>query len=604
MRRRFLAEFFASFCLSVKFYYISVLIPIPPVMSKKSIYWLNEDSRTFLKRGYLQDGQTPEQRIREIAEYAAKILGLPDFALKFESYMHKGWFSLSSPIWSNFAAGRGLPISCNGSAIPDTIEGILEKSSEVAMMTKHGAGTSGYFGELRPRGAAISSGGSSSGPVHFLEIFEKMMDVISQGNVRRGSFAAYLPVEHPDIEEFLKIRSDGSPIQQMSIGVCIGDEWMKAMVDGDKDKRRVWAQIIKKRFESGYPYIFFTDNSNNAAPDVYRDKKLKIHASNLCCEIHLPSSAEESFVCNLSSMNLLHYDEWKDTDAVETLTYFLDAVMTDYIEKTASIPFMEAAHRFAKNHRALGLGVLGWHSYLQSKMIPFESMEAKLLNTQIHRLLRDKSLAASREMAIRYGEAPILAASARDGWAGVWDGITGLFGIKRPGYGRRNTTLMAIAPTTSSSFILGQVSPSIELLVDNYYVKDLAKGKFTYQNPYLKKVLAAHGKDKHDVWKSILLKGGSVQHLTFLTDHERAVFKTFAEISQKEIVIQAAARQKFIDQGQSLNLMIHPKTPPKEVSELLIEGWRLGIKGFYYQRGVNLALELGRSNMSCASCEA
>jgi len=356
---------------------------------------------------------------------------------------------------------------------------------------------------------------------------------------------------------------------------------MKKMIEGDKDARAVWAKVLKKRFESGYPYIFFSDNVNDNAPEVYKDKKMKIHASNLCSEICLSSSAEETFVCNLSSMNLLHYEDWKSTDAVETMTYFLDAVMEDYIQATENIPFLKAAHNFAKNQRALGIGVLGWHSFLQSKMIPFESMEAKMLNTQIHRVIRDKSHAASKEMAKEYGEPPLL-----------------------KGYGRRNVTTMAIAPTTSSSFILGQVSPSIEPLNSNYYTKDLAKGKFTYRNPYLEAVLEKHGKNNADTWKSILLKGGSVQHLEFLSEHEKDVFKTFGEISQKEVIIQAAARQKYIDQGQSVNLMIHPKTPVKDVNQLLIFAWEQGIKCLYYQRGTNPAQELGRSILECKSCEA
>jgi ribonucleoside-diphosphate reductase alpha chain len=367
----------------------------------------------------------------------------------------------------------------------------------------------------------------------------------------------------------------------LSIGVCVSDKWMKKMIDGDKDARAVWAKVIKKRFESGYPYIFFSDNVNKEAPQVYKDKKIKIHASNLCSEICLSSSPDETFVCNLSSMNLLHYDDWKSTDAVETMTYFLDAVMEDYIQATENIPFLKAAHNFAKNQRALGIGVLGWHSYLQSKMITFESMEAKMLNTQIHRLIKEKSHAASREMAKEYGEPPLL-----------------------KGYGMRNVTTMAIAPTTSSSFILGQVSPSVEPLNSNYYTKDLAKGKFTYKNPYLEKVLEKHSKNNADVWKSIMLKGGSVQHLDFLSQHEKEVFQTFGEISQKEVIIQAAARQKYIDQGQSINLMIHPKTPAKEVNELMIFAWEQGVKCLYYQRGTNPAQELGRSILECKSCEA
>lgn len=548
---------------------------------KPVIYWLNKDSRTFLERGYLPTNVTPEQRIRQIAESAEKLLNFPGFADRFENYMHKGWFSLASPIWSNFGAGRGLSISCNGSFVPDSMSGILTKVAEVGMMSKHGAGTSVYLGDLRARGSTISAGGSSSGPVHFAELFNVVTNVVSQSNVRRGSCAAYLPVEHPDILEFLTIRGEGHPIQNLSLGVCISDVWMKEMIDGNKEKRKVWGKIVQKRFESGYPYLFFTDTVNKGAPQVYKDKHISIHASNLCSEIALSSSESESFVCDLSSLNLLHYEDWKDTDAVETLTYFLDAVMSDYIEKTSLIAFMQAARTFAVNQRALGVGVLGWHSFLQSKSIAFESMEAKLLNTQIHRIIRDKTLAASKEMAVRYGEPPLLT-----------------------GYGVRNVTTMAIAPTTSSSFILGQVSPSIEPLNSNFFVKALSKGKFTYRNPYLEKVLAIHNKDDKMTWDSILKKGGSVQHLKFLTDHEREVFKTFGEISQKEVIIQAAARQKFIDQSQSLNLMVHPQVSPKEMSQLLIFAWNNDIKSIYYQRATNPAQELARNLLECTSCEA
>jgi ribonucleoside-diphosphate reductase alpha chain len=547
----------------------------------QSYYWLNEDSRLFLERGYLQPGQTPEQRVRQIAEAAEAILRVDGFANKFEDYMAKGWYSLSSPIWANFGVQRGLPISCFGSYICDKLECILEKTAEAGMMTKMGGGTSAYFGALRPRGTEISTGGKSSGPVHFMEMFETVTNVVSQSNVRRGSFAAYLPIEHPDIQEFLQIRTEGHPIQNLSIGVTVSDAWMKSMVEGDADKRKIWGKIIQKRFESGYPYIVFSDNVNNNAPQVYKDKGKKIYASNLCSEIALSVSEDESFVCNLSSMNLLHYDEWKDTDAPEVLTYFLDAVMTEFIRKVSGLPFMQAPYKFAVTQRALGIGVLGWHSYLQSKMIPFESFEAKLLNVQIHKLLRDKTQAASRKMAMEYGEPELL-----------------------KGYGLRNVTTLAIAPTTSSSFILGQVSPSIEPLNSNYFVKDLSKGKFTYRNPYLQSVLEKHGQDTRETWNSILIKGGSVQHLSFLSDLEKEVFKTFGEISQKEIVIQASARQKYIDQSQSINMMVHPKTSPKDVNQLLIFAWEQGAKSLYYQRGTNPAQELGRNLLHCASCEA
>jgi ribonucleoside-diphosphate reductase alpha chain len=556
----------------------------------EEVYWLNEESRTFLSRGYLNEGETAEQRIRDNAETAEKILkdkryGNPyhfdGFADKFEDYLKKGWYTQSSPIWSNFGRERGLPISCFGSYIPDTMEGILEKSAEVGVMTKGGGGTSGYFGDVRARGSKISSGGESTGSVHFMQIFDKLMQVVSQGNVRRGSFAAYLPVDHADIEEFLKIKSEGDPIQDLSIGVCISDEWMKSMIEGDKQKRKIWGLIIKKKFESGYPYIFFTDNANNQAPKVYKDKGMKILHSNLCAEINLSNNKDESFVCNLSSMNLEKWDEWKDTDAVETLVFFLDAVMTEFINKTEGLKFMEAPRNFAINQRALGIGVVGWHSLLQSKMIAFESMDAKYLNTEIWKTIRKQADEATEKLADRLGEPPLL-----------------------KGYGRRNVTTLAVAPTTSSSFILGQVSPSIEPLMDNYFVKDLAKLRSSYRNPYLKKLLEQKGQDTEEIWTSILKRGGSVQHLDFLSEQERNVFKTFGEISQKEIIIQASTRQRWIDQGQSLNLRIHKDTKPKEVSDLMIFAWEQGIKSLYYQRGTNPAQELSRSILDCKNCEA
>jgi len=544
------------------------------------IYWLNDDSRKFLERGYLLPGETPEQRIEDIAYKAQEYLGIDGWADKFIDYMHRGFYSLSSPIWSNFGRDRGLPISCFGSYIPDDMEQILGKIAEVGTMSKVGGGTSAYFGDVRHRGAEISTGGTSTGVHHQLTVFDALTNYISQSNVRRGSFAAYLPIDHNDIEEFLGIRGEGNAIQDLSIGVTISDEWMESMIAGDKQKRSIWGKVIKKRYESGYPYIFFSDNANNNAPEVYKDKGKRIHASNLCTEIFLSAEEDESFVCDLSSLNLAKWKEIAETDAIETLTYFLDAVMTEFINKTRGVKNMESPHKFAVTQRALGVGVLGWHSYLQQESIAFESMEAKLQNSLIFKAIQERTTAASKEMAIEYGVPSLM-----------------------EGYGLRNSCLVAIAPTTSSSFILGQISPSIEPLNSNYFTKDLAKGKFTYKNPELTKVLKEYDKDDTTTWRSILQKGGSVQHLKFLTDHEKEVFKNFGEISQKEILIQAAQRQPYIDQGQSINLQVPPKTKPKEVNELIVWAWENGIKSLYYQRSANPAQELARSLNECTSCE-
>ena len=553
-------------------------------------YWVNEDTKTFMGKGYLKQGETVEERVVAISnrfeELVTQMLkvnkpGLAkELADKFLEYMSLGYYSLASPVWANFGR-EGLPISCNNVYIEDDIGSILQKVAEVGMQTKHGAGTSGYLGNIRPRGTPIKSGGTADGPVHFVELFQATTSIISQGSTRRGAWAGYLPVEHPDILEWLSMREEGSPTQDVSLGVTITDAWMQSMLAGDEEKQAIWVAIIRKRFESGYPYIFWTDTVNKAAPEVYKHKGRTIWSSNLCSEIALSSNAEESFVCDLSSMNILHCDEWFDTDAVEVLTIFLDCVMEEYIEKTATLKFMEASRNFAVNQRALGVGTLGYHSYLQSKGYPFESVEARKVNESVHNFINQRTKFASQRMAKWFGEPPML-----------W------------GYGRRNVTLMAIAPTTSSSFILGAVSPSIEPLASNYFTKDLAKGKFTYKNPYLKEVLAKHKKDNEKVWTTILTHGGSVQHLDFLSDKEKEVFKTFGEISQLEVIVQAADRQKSIDQSQSLNITVHPDTPAGDVHQLLVTAWELGVKTMYYQRSTNPAQELVRNLLNCTACEA
>ena len=554
---------------------------------------LNENSRKFLANWYLQEGVSPEERILAIAKNAEEILKKPGFAEKFYDYMARGFYSLASPVWSNFGLERGLPISCFGSYIADDMWDILYAQAEAGMMSKYGGGTSGYFGALRSRGTPIKNNGVSSGAVHFMELFETIIDVVSQWNVRRGSFAPYLPIEHPDISEFLDIWSEGNPIQKLTHWVTVGDQWLQEMIDGDHEKRAIWAKLLQRRGEMGYPYIFFSDTVNNNTVDVYKDKNLKIYASNLCSEIMLPANEDWSFVCCLSSINLAHYDEWKDTDAVETLVYFLDAVMTEFIQKLEKLrdsdqrddqlafDFMKKAYAFAKSNRAIGLWVLWWHSLLQSKMFSFEGFQARKLNKEIFELIQKRSYAASEALAQEYGEPEML-----------------------KGYGRRNTTLNAIAPTTSSAFILGQVSQSIEPYMSNCYVKDVAKLKVTIKNPYLEKLLEEKGQNTREIWLSIRDHDGSVQHLDFLTQEEKDVFKTFCEIDQMSIIYQAADRQQFTDQSQSLNVMISPKTPAKEVNYLYIQAWKLGIKTLYYQHSMNAAQQFSKKIISCSGCEA
>ena len=547
----------------------------------QNLWWLNEESEQILNRGYLLKGETPQKAIERIANAAAKRLYKPELAESFIEMISKGWMSLSSPIWANMGTERGLPISCFNVHVPDHIEGITHKLGEVIMQTKTGGGTSGYFGELRARGTAVTDNGKSSGAVSFMKLFDTAMDTISQGGVRRGAFAAYLDIDHSDIKEFLDIKNIGNPIQNLFFGVCVPDYWMQDMIEGDREKREIWAKVLECRQQKGLPYLFFSDNVNRFKPDVYKDKEMTIYASNLCSEIALPSSRDESFVCCLSSMNLELYDEWKDTGAVRLATFFLDAVMSEFIEKTEDNHYLKAANNFAKNHRALGLGVMGWHSYLQKNMIPFESLEAKQLTNTIFKNLQEKSLKASEELANIYGEPALL-----------------------KGYGRRNTTLLAIAPTTSSSAILGQTSPGIEPYSSNYYKAGLAKGNFIRKNKYLRALLEEKGIDNEETWRTIMLNHGSVQHLTELTQEEKDIFKTFKELSQYEIILQASIRQKYIDQAQSLNINIPSNLPVKDVNNLIIEAWKLGVKTLYYQRSQSVSKEFVSNLVTCTSCEA
>lgn len=481
----------------------------------------------------------------------------------------------------SFSCAGVVVHNCFGSYITDDLNGIFDTVSEVAMMNKLGGGTSGYFGAIRARGSEITAGGKSNGTFSFLQIFDKVVSVVNQNGIRRGMFAGYIDIDHADIEEWVDIHTEGNPVQDIYWGVNVTNSFIEKVKNGDKAARNLWAKILSVKTATGIPYLHFIDNVNENKADVYLDKNMKIHASNMCMEISLPSSADESFVCCLMSMNLLHYDKWKDTDAVKTAVYFLDAVMSEFIEKAKVIPKMEKAVRFAERHRALGLGVLGWHSYLQSQMIPFDGFEAMMKNAEIFKHIREESYQGSRELAELLGEPELL-----------------------KGYGRRNTTLMAVAPTKSSSFILGQVSQGVEPIKANLFIKDTAKVKTVFKNPFLEKLLAERDKDTPEVWESINKAGGSVAHLDFLTPREKDVFKTFEEINQMSIIQQAAQRQQFIDQGQSINLSIHPDTPLKDINALYLQAMELGVKGIYYQFSKSAAQSFNRELLQCSSCEA
>lgn len=554
---------------------------------REKYWWINDESQSMLERGYLVEDQTVEDKLKIICKYAASFYkDEDDLKERFLEIFERGWASLSSPIWANFGEERGLPISCFNTLIPDSMDGIYTSLHEVAMETKLGGGTSGYFGKLRGLGTPVKGGGISSGAMSFVELFDSTTKIVSQAGVRRGAFAAYLEIDHPEIEKFLTVKDKNSTLQSINTAVCVSDEWMKSMKEGDKEKRETWAKVIKSRREKGIPYLFFSDTANKNKPQIYKDTNSTIYASNLCNEIYLPTNEFESFVCCLMSMNLATYDEWKDTDAVELAVKFLDAVMGDFIKKVKSIPSMYKTYNFAVRHRALGIGVLGWHSLLQQKMIPFESTDAQRLNTTIFKDLKEKTYKASIELGEKYGYAPIFDE------------------VDTTDSKRRNTTLIAIAPTTSSSSILGQVSPSVEPFASNYFVVGLAKGSFTRKNVNLEKLLESKNRNTDDVWKNIVQAQGSVQQLEFLSQDEKDVFKTFQEISPLTVIQQASARQQFVDQGQSINLKIPNSMSVKDINKIHMEAWESGLKGLYYQRGTSVAKEAVLNMMECKACEA
>jgi ribonucleoside-diphosphate reductase alpha chain len=543
-------------------------------MLYKDYYWLNEDAKTFLSRGYISE--PAEDRIKEIALKAEEYLKIDGFAKKFEDYMAKGYYSLSTPVWINFGKNKGLPISCYGSNIDDSLDSILNASREIGMMSKYGGGTSAYLGNIRPRGTEISTGGKADGPVHYARLYDTAVDVCKQSEARRGACAIYLPIEHADINEFLDIGTEGNPIQNLQYGITVGDKWLEEMKAGDAAKRKVWAKVIQRRSEFGFPYIMFKDTANNNSP--YKELGLEITASNLCSEIMLPTNSQESFVCCIGSINLLHWNEIKENDAIEVYTQFLNAVLDEFIAKAANLAGMKRAQRFAEKHRAIGVGVLGYHSFLLANRIPFESLQAKQYNSTIFKTLKEKTDSASKAL---YQYNPQKYKSIRPGFA--------------------NSTLVAIAPTKSSSFILGQVSMGVEPIKSNYFIKDLAKIKVVYKNPYLIEELEKWGLNTEATWESILKKDGSVQHLHFPT---KDVFKTFLEISPKEIILQAAQRQQHIDQSQSINLMIDPSISAKDINQLYLYAHEEGIKTLYYQYSQNSAQAFARNILECVNCEA
>ena len=551
----------------------------------KKFNWLTDEARTFMKRdkGYLKNGQTAEERYRAICDSFERISGIEGFSDKFYGYCEKNWVSFASPVLANmggYGSEYGLPASCNFGSVSDSLEDIFASLKEMALLAKHGAGTAKNFSKIRASGEPINSGGKSDGPCSWIELYEKAIRKTSQGSVRRGHLTPYLSVDHPDIEEFLTLCTEGSPVQKVTTGVTIPAGWMQSMLEGDAKKRNIYKTILKRRFEIGFPYVVFEDNMNKNCFKGHNDKEEWLYTSNICTEVSGVCNEHKEFVCVLSSANMVHYDEWKETSFIYDLRIALDCVVTEYLDKAQDLKGFDKAIRYLKAHRSVGLGVLGYHDYLQKNMIPFGSLQAQFKNEEIFKHISEQTHAASQWMAKEWGEPEYC-----------------------KGYGVRSSENIAVAPTKSTSFLMNNRSLGIEPIKSNYTEKSLAKVLAEYKNPQLLQVLEEKGKNTVEVWDSINYHFGSVQHLDFLSDLEKDVFKTAFEISQMDIVKTAAQRQKYIDQGQSLNLFIHPDTPAKDISDLYVYAWENGIKTLYYQYNINSAQKYSKELMTCSSCE-
>ena len=549
--------------------------------------YMDEVALSTISKGYLMPGETPKKAYRRVAHAVAMRLNRPDLENKFFKYIWNGWIGLASPVLSNTGTDRGLPISCFGIDTPDSIRGIGLTNAELMRLTSYGGGVGISLSRIRGRGAHITGNGKSEGIVPWAKIYDSTIIATNQGSVRRGASSVNLDINHPDIHEFLQIRRPKGDANRQCLNlhqcVVVDDAFMKRLNDRDSEAMTLWLEILKSRVETGEPYIMFKDNVNKDNPLAYRMNNLDVSMTNICSEITLHTDEEHSFICCLSSLNLAKYDEWKNTDVVEIATYFLDGVMEEFIVKTNGKDSMIRSHRHAKKGRALGLGVMGWHTFLQQKGLPFNSIASTAWTHTIFSDIRQKAEAASRQMAVEYGE-PL--------WC--------------KGTGMRNTHVMAIAPTVSNSRI-NSCSAGIEPQPANVYVFNGAKGTFIVRNPELEQLLDSKGKNLNKYWDQILSDNGSVANLPsdVLTEDEKEVFLTFSEINQLALIQQAAVRQKYIDQTQSLNVAFDPTDSPRWINQVHMEAWKLGIKTLYYLRTDSVIKgDLGsRTSEDCLACD-
>ena len=552
--------------------------------------WMSDISLATISKGYLLPGETPKKAYKRVADTVAMRLGKPELSSKFQRYMWRGWLNLASPVLSNTGTDRGLPISCFGIDTPDSIRGIGLTNAELMKLTSVGGGVGISLSRIRGRGERIGKGGmgQSEGVVPWAKIYDSTIIATNQGAVRRGAASVNLDIDHVDIKEFLQIRRPkGDPNRQclnLHQAVMVGDDFMHRLERRDPEAMELWVEILKSRVETGEPYLMFKDNVNRANPLAYTKNNLNVTMTNICSEIVLHTDEEHSFICCLSSVNLAKYDEWKDTDLVETSIYFLDGVLEEFLYKTEGKDSMIRTYRSAKKGRALGLGVLGWHTFLQSKGLPFNSIASTAWTNTIFSQIRNEAEAASRKLAEEYGEPE---------WC--------------RGTGMRNTHLLAIAPTVSNSTISGGVSAGIEPIPANIYTFNSNKGTFIRKNPFLEEYLEEKGKKTEEVWQQSLRDGGSVANLPedIMPVEDKEVFLTFAEINQLGLVEQAGVRQKYIDQAMSLNLAFDPTDSPKFINLVHQTAWKLGIKTLYYLRTDSVINgDIGsRTSEDCLSCD-
>jgi ribonucleoside-diphosphate reductase alpha chain len=559
--------------------------------------WADSDVyKKTIQGGYLLLDETPKEAYERVAKAAARRLNKPELANTFFEYIWNGWLCLASPVLSNMGTDRGLPISCFGIDVADSIFDIGTKNLEMMLLAKHGGGVGIGINQIRPAGATITGNGTSDGVVPFCKIYDSTILATNQGSVRRGAASVNLNVEHADFEDWLEIREPKGDVnrQSMNMHQCavVGDKFMRKLTSGDKVARRKWSKLLQKRKATGEPYIMFKGNVNKQNPSMYKDNALKVFMTNICSEIALHTDENHSFVCCLSSLNLAKYHEWKNTNLIYDSIWFLDGVMEEFIQRAKGLRGFENAIRSAQKGRALGLGILGWHTYLQQKNIPFEGLLAQYETRRIFSQFKIESERASMVLAETYGE-PL--------WC--------------VGTGMRNTHLRAIAPTVSNSKLSGNISPGIEPWAANVFTDQSAKGTFIRRNPTLEAVLEKYKLNTSKIWDQILEDGGSVQGIKELDKimvgmHNdipiKDVYKTFKEINQLELINQAGIRQQYIDQSVSLNLAFPAQADPKFINKVHLDAWKKGIKTLYYMRTESVLrgdIAENATNLDCLACD-